>query len=305
MKYVKIFIPLFILFVIIGGVLLFRINAQNVNTGISIHPSNFDLGSNPGERSTHTIYLDNLTDKEISIAVDRRNFTAQGEEGAINLSEETSTFSLASWINIYPLKVNIPAHQSQKFTFTISVPNNAEPGGHFGSLVFRTIPNNSLKGTGAVLSQEVASLILFKVSGDVVEKANVESFSTDKNFYEFGPVNFDLRIKNEGGVHIQPMGAIAVKGWFGQRFDVQVSPKNVLPNAVRKIPATLNNKLLFGPYNAWLVMSYGSKGEPIYASTVFYAFPVRYGAIVLGALVIIFLMRKRLYKAFKALLTGK
>jgi hypothetical protein len=281
------------------------INAQKTAGGVAVHPSNFDITATPNQNSTGTITVDNLTDQTIQIAVDVRNFTAQGEEGSVNLTKEDTTYSLAKWIKVTPATVAIKAHGNQDFTFIIEVPKNAEPGGHFGSVVFATVPPSNLKGTGASLSQEVASLILFKIPGDTKEEAVLESFTTDKQFYEFGPVTFDTRVKNEGKVHIAPAGSIVVKGWFGQKFIVPLEMRNVLPDSVRKIPTTLKNKFLYGNFTATLIATYGTKGQQLYSSTQFSAFPVRYGIAVLVILIILILARKRIGKSIRVLLTGK
>ena len=285
---------------------IYSIYAQNAPAGLVVHPSNFDLIGSANTPVTQTVTLDNKTDKQQEIRVDLRNFTPSGEEGAVSLTNEDTNYSLAKWIKVTPSKVTIPAHSSSDFSFTVTPPTNAEAGGHFGSIVFATIPNANVKGNvGAALSQEVASLVLFKIPGNVEERAVVESFTTDRNFYEFGPVTFVNRVRNLGGVHIQPVGQIVVKGTFGDSYIVNVDPRNVLPNSIRKIPSILPHTLLLGKYTVHLIATYGTKNEQLDNSTEFYAFPVRYGIGIAVILIILFLMRKRLKKSFKALLTGK
>lgn len=281
------------------------IHAQQENNGLSVHPSNFNITANPGQTITNTVTLDNLTSDTVTIQAQLKNFTARGEQGGVTLTQDDTTYALAKWITITPSTVTLSPHTSEKYTFTITTPYNAEPGGHFGSIVFATVPPPASKGVGAALSQQVASLILLEIPGNVKEQADVVSFATDKPFYEFGPVNFTTRVQNNGDIHIQPSGAILVKGMFGQTFNVPIQQLNVLPNAVRIIPATLPNHWLIGKYNATLVSVYGSHGEQLSATTEFYAFPVRYGLIALGILIILFFFRKRLGKALKALATGK
>lgn len=281
------------------------IHAQQANNGLSVHPSNFNITLNPGQSTTDTVTLDNLTSQTITLQAQLRNFTARGEQGGVNLTQDDTTYALAKWITVTPSTVTLAPHSSQEFTFTINTPVSAEPGGHFGSIVFATVPSTTSKGVGAALSQQVASLILLEVPGNVKEQADVVSFNTDKLFYEFGPVNFETRVRNDGSVHITPSGAILVKGMFGQEFNVPIQQNNVLPTATRIIPATLSKHFLIGKYEATLVSTYGSKGEQLSATTEFYAFPVRYGLILLGILVILFFFRKRFGKAFKALMTGK
>jgi hypothetical protein len=277
MKYRKklVIIPLFFLAAIAVSA-FFTIHAQKVNPGLQVHPSNFDVTIQPGVPTTQTVYLENRTDNPVPIKVNLRNFTASGEEGAVSLTADDTTYSLAKWISVAPETAVIPPNSNQKFTFTVTAPVNAEPGGHYGSIVFATDPTQPVDGTGAVLSQQVASLILARVPGPVNESASVTSLTTDKNFYEFGPITFTALVKNDGGIHIQPQGQILVKGQFGDKYSVDLQPYNVLPGSSRKIPAVLSHRLLIGIYTAQLVAAYGDKNQQLTASTEFIAFPVRY-----------------------------
>lgn len=306
MKYKKklVIIPLLVVAVVAVGFSV-SIYAQRVTPGLQVHPSNFDLTVNPGSPTTETIYLVNRTNQTVPIRVDLRNFTAQGEEGAVSLTTDDTTYSLAKWISVSPETASVPPQSEQKFTITITPPPGAEPGGHYGSVVFATLPTPNTSGAGAGLSEEVASLILATVPGNATENATVASFTTDKNFYNFGPVTFSARISNEGQVHIQPLGQVLIKGQFGDTYTVNLQPYNVLPGAIRRIPIVFTKKLLIGRYTAQLIAAYGDKNQQLTASTEFYAFPVEYGLIVLVILILLFMLRKRLRKAFKALATGK
>lgn len=304
MRYKRLFV-LAIIVLILFTVFYTSIQAQKAAGGIAVHPSNVDITAQPNQKVSGTITVDNLTSQSMQIRVDLRNFTAQGEEGAVTLTTEDTTYSLAKWIKVTPVAATIKAHGNQDFKYTIEAPKNAEPGGHFGSIVFATVPSTNVKGTGAALSQEVASIILFKVPGEVKEQAMLESFNTDKEFYEFGPIMFNARVRNEGGVHVVPAGSVVIKGWFGQKYIIPLEMRNVLPDSVRKIPATLKNKILIGNFTATLIATYGTKGEQLYGSTQFFAFPVRYGVALLIIITILFLARKRINKSLKILLTGK
>jgi hypothetical protein len=282
---------------------------RSVNAGMVVHPSNFDISGAPGNTVTDTVTLDNLQSQTIKVKIETRNFFAEGEEGAVNLTTDDTSYSLAKWIKVEPETAEIKAHESKTFTFKVTVPKNAEPGGHFGSIVFTTVPP-AVKGTGASLSMEVASLISLEIPGDVKEKAIVESFTVDKSFYEFGPVIFSTRVNNQGGRHIVVNGSIVVKGWFGQNYVIPLNPpENILPSATKRIESVLKNKLLVGPFTAKFIATYGSKGGQLNAGVEFTAFPVRYGIAVLVILFILLLARKRIAAIIKIsakiLFTGK
>lgn len=282
------------------------------SVGLSISPPTFEISANPGDTLENTIRVENLTTETVRIFADRRNFTAVGEEGEVNLTtEDSTTFSLASWISVEPPEAEVPAKTQKVFTFKTRIPLNAEPGGHFGSIVFRMAPQTVVSQTGATLTQELGALILLRVAGKTTERATIESFVPAKKFWERGPVVFDYRIKNEGNLHIKPIGTVTVNNLFGKKVAViNVEPKNVLPGAIRKNSVSWDQKLLLGgKYTAFLSLTYGSESTMMVSSTSFYGFPFKIGGAVLLVLIILaflaFKARKRIKLALRILLSGK
>lgn len=307
------FLPAFIL--LSGAVFLFlntSLFAQSSpqqSLGIALSPPTFELSANRGDTLTNTIRVENLNETPISVSVEKENFTALGEEGAVGLTEEETPFSLASWITVSPQETVIPPKGNTIFTFQIHIPPNAEPGGHFGSLIFQVGGQKPPQQTGAVVAQQLGSLILLKVAGKTKEGANIESFAAEKRFWEYGPVDFTIRIKNTGNVHIRPQGTITITNAFGKEIaKFPVNPKNVLPGAIRKIPVTWHQKSLIGKYTATVSLTYGTKGKILTASTVFWGFPLKVGGVILlGLTIILFLLykgRRRIKLALKVLFSS-
>jgi hypothetical protein len=263
-------------------------HAQTPKNGLSITPLSFEYSLSDGDTKTGTFYLSNIGDKDLNIKATTKNFIAQGEDGEVSLTGESKSYALASWMTVSPQATILPAKSYKvPFVFTITVPDKPEPGGHFGSVVFSTEPDPNLKQTGARVSQEVAGLVFVETPGNVKEKANIESFIADKSFYEFGPVNFVTRVKNDSTIHIKPGGTITIADMFGKKETITVDQKNVLPNAIRKLAATWDKHSLLGKYTATVNLRYGSKSTLLTASTTFFAFPTTYGLIGLGILIAI------------------
>lgn len=289
-----------------------QIKGQEANTpnGLAVSPPTFEIAGNPGSTITNTIRLENMKSSPVRLAVDKRNFNAIGEEGAVGLTEETDSFSLASWISVDPSDVVIPPKSTKTFTFTIKIPLNAEPGGHFGSLVFRSVPDNELSGSGASVAQEIGSLILLKLAGATTESAKIESFTTSKQLYEFGPIIFEARVKNLGNIHVKPTGNITITNLLGQKVaTVPLDGKNVLPGAIRKIEGTWDTKWRIGRYTATAVLIYGPTNTQLASVTNFTVLPYRL-LLVLVIVIAFFAMtiyksRKRLSLAWKILTSGK
>jgi hypothetical protein len=279
--------------------------AGDVPMGLAISPPTFELSGNPNDTLNNIIKVTNISSDPVEVSTSTRNFTAIGEEGAVGLTEEENSFSLARWIAVSPSTALIKPSQTQFFTFTTAIPQNAEPGGHFGSVVF-SIGGNQPDQTGAAVSQEVASLILLRVAGKAKEQVTIENFFPFKKFYEYGPINFEIRVKNEGSIHAKPTGTITLTNFFGRKVGTfNIESKNVLPGATRKLTAYWNKKALFGKYTATLSVIYGSDNQILTATNTFVAIPYKIVGVVLLALliigIIIFKARKRLKLAARVL----
>jgi hypothetical protein len=275
-------------------------------SGLAISPPTFELSANAGDTLKNSLRVDNISNEPLEVSVDTRNFTAMGEEGGINLSEEEGDYSLASWISVTPEKVTIPAGESKVFDYVIDIPSNASPGGRFGSVIFKTALKPVSGQSGVAVGQEVGALVFLKIAGEVNEKAGIVSFGARNGLNESGPVGFDIRVKNTGNVQVKPRGTITVSNVFGNKVaSVPVDEKNVLPGAIRKLSAEWNNGWLFGKYNATLSLVYGSDRQVLTASTTFWGFPYKLIGIVVVALIVLAAMvyprRKRIGRAFKVL----
>lgn len=279
--------------------------STDATRGLAITPPVFELSANPGETISNSIRVDNVTNVALDVSTIAENFSALGEEGQVGLSPEESAFSLASWITISPATFKIPAKSSHVFNFSIKIPQNAEPGGRFGSVVFKTDAKPP-KGSGLAVGQEVGSLLMLRIAGDVSEKASIESFKPTQAVFERGPISFETRVKNLGNVHLKPTGTITITDVFGKKVaTVPLNSQNVLPDAIRKLSANWTNARSFGRYTATLSLQYGSTQESLTSSTSFIIIPWRLilawliGIAAIG--ILLYLGRRRFGKALRIL----
>lgn len=280
------------------------------NLGYQISPPVTNLSLDPGTGMTGKVKVSNLTDTQISLQVGKTNFVAKGEEGQVELVDAgNAAYSLAPYFTLNQTVVDVPPRQSKDVTYTLNVPQNAEPGGRYGSITFNTIPTKLPNGqSGASVKQELAALIFLRINGATNEQLSVQSFKTLNSFYEYGPVDFVARIKNLGSVHERPKNTIVVKDLFGfTTAKIVLDEKNIIPGAVRKFDAQLKKKLLFGYYNATLTVQNGNV-QTLTAKTSFTVIPYKIVAAVIIILVILFFIfwkgRKRIGRAFR-ILSGK
>ena len=301
----KRFIPVTIL--VIGGIILGQaIFAQGVGVGIS--PLTFELTANPGDIIENQIKVYNPSDATIGIKMTVEDFTVTGEIGHVKLEPaETETYSIARWITFEPNEFILGPGEQKFVTFTISVPGNAEPGGHYGSVIAGTTAVVGGEFTGAVVAGRVGSLVLLSVAGEIEEDLGVKEFLAP-GYSEYGPIPFTIRLENKGTIHVKPKGFITITNWLGRKVvDIEIPQRNVLPNSIRKIETSLDRKWLWaGRYTATLTGSYGvSNTHLIPAIVTFWAFPWKFGVGILVVILFFVLTRRRWIAAFKILIRGE
>lgn len=299
--------------VLAGGMILgARNHASAQRVGLTISPLNFELTGNPGDTLTNTLRVFNPTGLDLTVQMTVEDFAVAGEAGQVIVEPaETESYSLARWITVVPDLFTLPSEGRQNVEFTVTVPESAEPGGHYGT-VLATLTAVAGEGefTGAAVAQKVGSLVLLSVSGDVAEDLVIKEF-TAPDFLEYGPVPFVIRFENKGTVHVRPRGFVTITNWRGKKvIDLEFPQKNVLPGSVRKVETSWDTKWLFGKYAATVVGGYGTTNNPLPPRVVtFWVIPWKVTAAAGTGLFVIllffYLTRRRWIGALGILLKGE
>jgi hypothetical protein len=276
--------------------------AQTSGEGLTISPPILDVKMDPGQSYQEVIKINNPTKDLVTVYPVARNFTASGETGtpAIENPGQDATYGLATWISFDQTKLALTPQQEIEFQYTIKVPANAEPGGHYASVLFASQPPSPTGETTQVaLASMVGSLILGTVSGNIVEKADVEEFDSNGKFFLKPPVNFTLRINNTGNVHFAPQGQISIKNWGKTVSTQDINPQkgNILPNSIRRFDGLKYSGkwYSFGKFNVSLAATYGSKNAPLTGNFSFWIIPwwLITIVVIIIALIIFCVKRKK------------
>lgn len=250
---------------------------------LSITPPLIRNNVNPGQIWRSTIKLVNNNPEEIDIYVELTDFTGGKDGGTVKflprITEDKENVRLSSWIEVNNGPIPIPAYGSIDIPFTVRVPDNAEPGGHYTAILAGTRPGNSqAEGSSLRVSSLLASLLLLTVKGDVIEKGRIREFSTDKKIYSKSQVDLKLRFENIGNVHIQPQGEIKIFNFFNKErgkliLNHNTEFGNVLPQSIRNWNFTWqgeDNLLDMGRYRAELIIGYGNEARETIDQTVYF-----------------------------------
>jgi hypothetical protein len=284
-------------FMVAIGPLALVAHAADTAQGVQVSPALVELNAVRGKTYTINLRVMNVTGGDLVYNTLAEDFTATGETGTPKINATSNlpeTASIKTWVSVEP-SFTLGSHQEKNVDVTVTIPSNAEAGGHYGVLRFSgSAPDINTTGVGITASAGV--LFLIKVDGTIVEKANLASFFTANNdgkqnsFFENGPINFAVRIQNVGNIHVKPTGNVEIKDMFGNiAGNIPVNdanpPSNVLPNSIRRFDVKLDKSWMFGLYTANLALSYGTNGQAITDTISFWVIPYR--IILIGLLIII------------------
>jgi len=269
-------------------------HAETTGSGLQISPALVELNATPGNTYTIDLSVKNVTDNSLDFTSSVNDFGAKDESGTPNIILDpaiTLPTSIKSWTHSLP-NFSLNAGQVKDITASITIPGNAEPGGHYGVLRFAGFPSGTnSSGVGQIAS--AGTLVLIRVAGTADEKLNLITYEASANnkassLFETGPITLVSRFENVGNVHVVPTGQIEVRDTFGKIVDtlkVNSDKGNVLPSSIRRFEATLDKGFLFGHYTADLTVAYGTTGGAIVRSIDFWVIPWK--LVLIGLLVLI------------------
>ena len=269
---------------------------------VSITPPLVQLTIGPGESWASTLKVVNNNAYDVSYYAHVVDFTAAGEDGSASFQPVVDqatdpgahSFSLGSWIHVSSAPLFIPKGSTAELPFSVQVPPNAEPGGHYAAILIGTNPGAArTDGPTMKISSFVSSLIFVKIKGDVTESGRIREFHAEKALYDSADATFLVRFENTGNTHVRPQGDITLYNMWGkERGQVQVNQNgnfgNVLPSSTRRFTfswAGENDLFDLGRYSAVVTLTYGDDAKHnITATTYFWVVPTKPAAITLGVL---------------------
>lgn len=214
---------------------LFPLTAS-ATTGLSIQPVKIDETINPGQSLTGQILLQNASDGPVNVAVSMQDFLPNaGADSIAFVGRAPGVTSVRDWITVQvPASFNLAVGEQKEIPYTINAPLNAEPGGHYGVVLFNATPLASTTGSLKVGTQ-VGMIVLIAIPGNHLEKGNILDF-TAPSFQQSGPVPFTMKFQNTGTVHFEPKGSIVITNMLGQKAaEVPITGQVVLPTSIKDL----------------------------------------------------------------------
>lgn len=203
---------------------------------MTVSPTRIEITADPGDTVQGEFKLINEEDQNRILYASYENFEARGETGTPYFIGAED--GLATWIETID-DINIRSGEIIDIPYTISIPENATPGGYFASIFFGNQPPDDLEGSGVAIGGKIGVLVLLRVSGDIEEGGGLIDFNTkgQQRFFTTLPIAFEYRFGNTGADRVMPQGDIEIKNTFRSvltDLSANTSRGNVLPGSVRR-----------------------------------------------------------------------
>lgn len=269
---------------------------------LTLVPPIFQVSQAPGTEWRSMLRVVNANPYDIVISTTVTDFHPDGETGNAVLEhvppgDATDTHRMSGWIAISKEPIVISRGKTAEVPFTIRVPIDADPGGHYAAVLVETSPAGKVTGTGTSVSSAITSLFFMRVPGDVIEEGVIRDFYATESFMQRAAGSFVIRFENKGNVHLVPQGEIVITNMWGkERGKITINDQNtfgnVLPRSTRKFAfdwSGESNIFEFGRYKALATLAYGEDGrKTAFRATYFWVIPIVPALTVLGSFVAFF-----------------
>jgi hypothetical protein len=296
-----------------GSLLLFfllfslPVFAADGTLSVTLTPPLYQLTIGPGENWTSSLKIVNNNSYPVTYYAQVVDMEARGESGESKLTPligpqdpDLESTQLARWVKLGSNTITVKPGTSGTLNFTVNVPRNAEPGGHYAAILVGTQPLAATSsGSYMNISSFVSSLLFVRIKGDVVESGRIREFSSNKDLYQEPNAEFVIRFENTGNTHVKPEGDVTIYNMWGkERGKVVINQDanfgSVLPKTIRRFEFSWEgeqNVFDIGRYSAVITLAYGQdEKKNISAVTYFWVVPIVPVSIALGTIITFFML---------------
>lgn len=176
-----------------------------------------------------------------------RPFSVKNESYEPNYTEVNDRTEAYQWVQFEKTQLELKPGERTEIGYTMTVPQNASPGGHYAVLFAETQPSNDQSSVAR--KKRVGSLLYITISGDLSYQGKLASWEA-QSFQTKAPVASLVRIENSGNVHFIANATITYDNIFGKKQFEQNQEMIILPGTTRRLSVNWEKPPLFGIYKA-------------------------------------------------------
>ncbi|QHC68098.1 DUF916 domain-containing protein [Rathayibacter sp. VKM Ac-2759] len=203
-----------------------------------------ELDLDPGAVVSEEAAVTNLSDQTVTFRIDAADgyFTDKGRFNMLPSDQES--VDAGTWIQA-PETVTVEPGAVGIVPFTVTVPDNAEPGDHAAGIAASLVSVGADAGGSSVgVESRIGFRVMTRVTGDVAPSVAVEDIATDYrlswNPFAPGSLSVDAEIVNTGNVRLLLDGTVSAQGASAPLVAEDAAAQELLPGDRRTISVALD-----------------------------------------------------------------
>lgn len=273
-----------------------------------VGPGKAEIEIKPGQTITFPIFVTNRIsdDRTFELTVEDIEGSTDASQSVVLLGDEKGPNTLKDYISFPSRTFKLKLGERARIPVTISIPENAEPGGLYGSVLISTIKTDDKNEGEQIMNSpiiaRIGTLFFVTIPGETIHAGLTKELSLKNNqlWYERGPIIFNILYENTGSVHLNPYGELRVKNLFGEEVGfVELEPWFALPKSLRSREVTWDRELLFGRYTATAKINRGYDDIVDEKTVVFWVLPWKVMAGIFGSIFILLFILRVFFRTFE------
>lgn len=212
---------------------------------ITLSPTSKQYQLDPGSTRSDKFTIINDGDTDYEFKVFAQPYSVNGEEYEPDFYTVRENTDLEKWVKFQKDTYFLRAGQSVEIPFSVVVPADAIPGGHYGAIFAETQPSQQTSGTSIQRKSRVGSLIYATVNGNFETGGSFEGIRTPLMQFK-APVKSEVTVRNTGDTDFGVTTVFAVEDIFGNRKLTESKEYRVLPKTKRTIQLQWDKAPSFG-----------------------------------------------------------
>lgn len=261
--------------------------------GYSVSPRVIDEKLEGRDIVTREITLVNTGGQPITVYPSVNNISLDGSgeiQEFVQAVVSDRTTSLASWIEISRLGVDMKSGETRVFPLTLRINPNPKPGTYHALVSFGNGGNRDEAERMVMSGEAPGTVITVTIDDTKIEFLKLSKFIVDKFVTSNDNQAAVFTFTNPGNENLIPDGEIIFFDSLGREVGtVPVNPDAVTikPGEEHSFVATVPTRGMFGKYKAFLSVEYGNEQRASLQDTsFFYIFPIRTILIIMVTLLI-------------------
>lgn len=235
---------------------VFAADQLSVIESITLSPTSKHYQLQAGETKKDTFTIVNDGKEDYTFTVYARPYSVASEAYTPDFVKDVPNADVYQWVQFDKPTYRLKAGASVEVNYTVRVPKNARPGGHYGVLFAETQPVGKQSGGSSVERKKRLGVILYmtvKGTYDIQGKSdamNVAFFQTRP------PITASQRVTNSGNTDFMVSTSMKLFDVFGTKKLETKREVSVLPQTTRKILSEVTPSSWFGLYKVELTTKY-------------------------------------------------